>query len=161
MRLPLLFSANIGNSDSSSKRASIGLARRCQEGHKMRTMRELSGWTQAELGRRAELSAQQVSNIERGRRGIGPDIGPRLAKAFDLSEKEFRRLLSEDDAGQFTNLWLELHHTPGAEELTECFCQILKIKKAIDANKASPDTLDHLKRQIELLARLTGVLEIT
>lgn len=142
-----------------SQRAALGLTKRRKEGAKIRFMREMMGWSQPELGEKAALTAQQVSNIERGRRGVGPDIGPRLAKAFEIPEAEFRRMLTEDETSKFTKLWFELHHTIGVEDLVECFIQILKIKQGIEKSENGADAMDHLKRQVELLARLVGTLK--
>lgn len=142
-----------GNNEPMISRADKGRAKRLKEGRKVRRLRNYLGLSQNELGRLADLTAQQISNIETGQRGIGPDIGPRLAKVFSLSEKEFRRLLNEDN-DDFTVLWMELHQTQGAEDLIDCFRNLLRIKRA--ANQASrPETLELLQRQIELMALLS------
>jgi len=51
----------------------------------LRVFREWRGLTQAQLGKKAEVAPQYISQIERGERGIGVDAGRKLAAALKVS----------------------------------------------------------------------------
>jgi len=50
----------------------------------LKVLREWRGMTQEELGARAGLAKQYISQIETGRRNIGPKTAPALARALDV-----------------------------------------------------------------------------
>lgn len=53
-------------------------------GEVVRTLRELKGWTQTELGRRSGISATNISLIENEKVEIGKKRVEQLAKAFNI-----------------------------------------------------------------------------
>ena len=53
-------------------------------GEVIRMLRELKGWTQAELAKRSGISASNLSLLENGRVEIGKRRVEQLAKAFDV-----------------------------------------------------------------------------
>jgi transcriptional regulator with XRE-family HTH domain len=53
-------------------------------GEVIRMLRELKGWTQAELARRSAISVSNISLLENGRVDIGKKRAELLAKAFDV-----------------------------------------------------------------------------
>ncbi len=50
----------------------------------IRMLRELKGWTQAELAKRSGISATNISLLENERIEIGKRRAEQLAKAFDI-----------------------------------------------------------------------------
>jgi transcriptional regulator with XRE-family HTH domain len=59
-------------------------------GSRIRELRKVKGWTQADLASRAECSESTISNLEKGKRGLAFTLG-KLAEAFDL--KSYRDLV--------------------------------------------------------------------
>jgi DNA-binding XRE family transcriptional regulator len=55
---------------------------------RLNTLRWKHQITQAELARRLGMTRQTISAIERGRRGIGPDMARKLAAALDCSPEQ-------------------------------------------------------------------------
>ncbi|NCP03426.1 MAG: transcriptional regulator [Nitrospirae bacterium CG_4_9_14_3_um_filter_53_35] len=53
-------------------------------GEVIRMLRELKGWTQAELARRSGISATNISLLENGKVEIGKKRVEQIAKAFDV-----------------------------------------------------------------------------
>ena len=53
-------------------------------GEVIRMLRELKGWTQAELARRSGISATNISLLENDKVKIGKRRVEQLAKAFDV-----------------------------------------------------------------------------
>ena len=53
-------------------------------GEVIRMLRELKGWTQAELARRSGIKATNISLLENERVDIGKKRAEQLAKAFDI-----------------------------------------------------------------------------
>ena len=53
------------------------------------TVRELRGWTQVELARRAGLTQPTISFLEAGRRGVTVASLTRIAAAFELPVTRF------------------------------------------------------------------------
>jgi len=53
-------------------------------GEVIRMLRELKGWTQAELATRSGISATNLSLLENNRVEIGKKRAEQLAKAFDV-----------------------------------------------------------------------------
>jgi transcriptional regulator with XRE-family HTH domain len=53
-------------------------------GEVIRMLRELKGWTQAELARRSGISATNISLLENEKVEIGKKRVEQLAKAFDI-----------------------------------------------------------------------------
>lgn len=53
-------------------------------GEVIRMLREVKGWTQAELARRSGITATNISLLENGRVEIGKRRVEQLAKAFDV-----------------------------------------------------------------------------
>jgi transcriptional regulator with XRE-family HTH domain len=53
-------------------------------GEVIRMLRDLKGWTQAELARRCGISATNISLLENGKVEIGKKRSEQLAKAFGL-----------------------------------------------------------------------------
>ena len=53
-------------------------------GEVIRMLRELKGWTQAELARRSGISATNISLLENEKVEIGKRRVQQLAKAFDI-----------------------------------------------------------------------------
>jgi|GEM_PF-626853 len=61
-------------------------------GETIKTLRDEKGWTQEELGWRAGTSAANISRIETGKHGPGPEVLQALAAAFDLKIHELLAL---------------------------------------------------------------------
>ncbi|MDO9226629.1 MAG: helix-turn-helix transcriptional regulator [Pseudomonadota bacterium] len=57
-------------------------------GGTIKALRELRGWSQEELGWRVSSSSANISRIETGKHGPGPDVLGALAKAFELKVYE-------------------------------------------------------------------------
>lgn len=55
-----------------------------EPGEVIRMLRELKGWTQAELAQRSGVSTSNLSLLENGRVEIGRKRAEMLAKAFDV-----------------------------------------------------------------------------
>ena len=53
-------------------------------GQVIQMLRELKGWTQAELAGRSGVSVTNLSLLENGKVGIGKRRGEPLARAFDI-----------------------------------------------------------------------------
>ena len=53
-------------------------------GEVIRMLRELKGWTQAELAKHCGISTTNISLLENGRVDIGKKRAQQLAKAFDI-----------------------------------------------------------------------------
>lgn len=53
-------------------------------GEVIRMLRELKGWTQAELGRFSGISATNISLLENGKVDIGKKRAEQLAKTFNV-----------------------------------------------------------------------------
>lgn len=53
-------------------------------GEVIRMLRELKGWTQAELARRSAISVSNISLLENDRVEIGKRRAEQLARAFDV-----------------------------------------------------------------------------
>lgn len=53
-------------------------------GEVIRMLRELKGWTQAELARRSGISATNISLLENKRIEIGKRRAEQIARAFDV-----------------------------------------------------------------------------
>ena len=53
-------------------------------GEVIRMLRELKGWTQAELAKRSSISVSNISLLENGKVEIGKKRAEQLAKAFDV-----------------------------------------------------------------------------
>jgi transcriptional regulator with XRE-family HTH domain len=53
-------------------------------GEVIRMLRELKGWTQAELARRSGITASNISMLENERADIGKRRAEQLARAFDV-----------------------------------------------------------------------------
>ncbi len=47
-------------------------------------LRQLKGWTQAELARRSSIGVSNISLLENGKVDIGKKRAEQLAKAFDV-----------------------------------------------------------------------------
>ena len=57
-------------------------------GGTIKALRERHGWSQEELGWRVGSSSANISRIETGKHGPGPDVLEALAKAFELKVYE-------------------------------------------------------------------------
>jgi transcriptional regulator with XRE-family HTH domain len=53
-------------------------------GEIIRMLRELKGWTQAELARRSDISVTNINLLENEKVDIGKKRAEQLAKAFDV-----------------------------------------------------------------------------
>lgn len=53
-------------------------------GETIAMLRELKGWTQAELAKRSGIAATNISSLENGRMDLGKQRAIALAKAFDV-----------------------------------------------------------------------------
>ncbi len=53
-------------------------------GEVIRMLRDLKGWTQAELAKRCGISVTNISLLENGRVEIGKRSAEQIAKAFDV-----------------------------------------------------------------------------
>lgn len=53
-------------------------------GHVIKQLRELQGWSQEELAHRVGMSTANLSRIETGKHGAGPELTDLLAKQFNL-----------------------------------------------------------------------------
>ncbi len=58
-------------------------------GMRIRALRRLKRMTQQELAGELELSASQLSNIERGVKEATPELLEKMAKALDVPREEF------------------------------------------------------------------------
>ncbi|MDZ7831065.1 MAG: helix-turn-helix transcriptional regulator [Desulfobacterales bacterium] len=59
-------------------------------GENMRVYRRLHNLTQEELGKKlGRFTRQNISNMERGHRGISKSVAKRLAELFDVSVEKF------------------------------------------------------------------------
>ena len=66
--------------------------------NRLRSERERRGWSQHYLGTLAGLAQSDISAIECGRRGVGPVVRQRLARAVGLPESElFTSAETQDD----------------------------------------------------------------
>jgi len=57
---------------------------RLTTGEVIRMLRELKGWTQAELSKRSGISATNISLLENGKVEIGKRRTEQISKAFDI-----------------------------------------------------------------------------
>jgi len=57
---------------------------RLTTGEVIRMLRELKGWTQAELSRRSGISATNISLLENEKVEIGKKRAEQIARAFDI-----------------------------------------------------------------------------
>jgi transcriptional regulator with XRE-family HTH domain len=80
-------------------------------GGTIKTLREQRGWYQEELGWRVSSSSANISRIETGKHGPGPDVLQALAKAFELKVHELFALAEGEP------LHLVAHLPDKAEEL--------------------------------------------
>jgi transcriptional regulator with XRE-family HTH domain len=64
-------------------------------GKRIRTLRNARGWTQEELGKRAELSYKFIGEIERGRQNPSFDTFIKIAAALKLDLPELFRFEQE------------------------------------------------------------------
>jgi transcriptional regulator with XRE-family HTH domain len=62
---------------------------RIELGRRIRELRKAHGWSQEELGERADLHPTYVGGIERGERNVAFDNLCKLAGAFNLSLSQF------------------------------------------------------------------------
>ena len=60
-------------------------------GTRMRHLREMRGWTQADLAQKLGLTRTSVVNIEAGRQRVMLHILPAMALVFKLSPENFIR----------------------------------------------------------------------
>lgn len=70
-----------------SKRSEFGPAKphaKLTTGEVIRMLRDLKGWTQAELAKRSGINATNLSLLENGRVEIGKRRAEQLAKAFHV-----------------------------------------------------------------------------
>lgn len=73
-------------------------------GKTIRRMRETSGLSQAELGKKIGSLGQEISNCERGIAALPKPKLAKLIKALDLNEKDCRRMIDAlaSDAAKYT-----------------------------------------------------------
>jgi antitoxin component HigA of HigAB toxin-antitoxin module len=55
----------------------------------LRTLREMTGWTLAETGKKIGVSQYRVSDYETGQRAISKEMAKKLAEVFNTSPAEF------------------------------------------------------------------------
>jgi DNA-binding XRE family transcriptional regulator len=55
----------------------------------LKGMRNREGWTQAELGKKLDISQANLSKMENGKRAIGKNIAKRLAEVFKTDYRVF------------------------------------------------------------------------
>ncbi|CAH1856226.1 helix-turn-helix domain-containing protein [Convivina praedatoris] len=55
------------------------------DGERVRYFRKINNFTQKDLGERAGLSSQTISNIEREYTGLSSDDAKKIAKAFNIT----------------------------------------------------------------------------
>jgi transcriptional regulator with XRE-family HTH domain len=70
-----------------SRKSTFGAAKShtvLSTGEVIRLLRELKGWTQAELARKSGISATNISLLENEKVDIGKKRAEQLAKAFDV-----------------------------------------------------------------------------
>ena len=60
-------------------------------GHRIRTLRNLKGWTQQELGEYADVNYKFVGEIERGKQNTSFEILVKIAAALDIELPELFR----------------------------------------------------------------------
>ena len=61
------------------------------QGRELRKLRERRGWSQKQLATEADVSQGQISEVEAGKAGIGPDVAQRLGRALGVEWTLFFR----------------------------------------------------------------------
>ena len=61
---------------------------KAEVGRRLRHLRERKGWSQEELGFRADLHRNYIGGIERGERNVGVENIAKLAKALDIRPRD-------------------------------------------------------------------------
>lgn len=69
---------------------------RAQLGERLRTLRKAQGWSQEELGARANLHPTYVGGIERGERNVSLNNMTKLAQALHVSMAELLQFPAQD-----------------------------------------------------------------
>jgi len=64
-------------------------ARQIIEGRNLRRLRDAQGWTQDVLAAKVATDKRYISAMEKGSRGIGPDMMGRFCEVFKVDESEF------------------------------------------------------------------------
>lgn len=125
-----------------------------KQGRILRLIRESLRFSQSQFGRLTGLAPSQISNYEAGWSGIGDGVRQKIALAIGVPDSELMRMLcSEIEDEGMVGFWLELNQV-GADDLIHSLRRVVHIKKMVAEGKLSPDVLDHLKRQIQILCEL-------
>ncbi len=61
---------------------------KAEVGRRLRALREKQGWSQEELGFRADLHRNYVGGIERGERNVGVENIAKLAEALKIRPRD-------------------------------------------------------------------------
>lgn len=69
-----------------------------QVGNRIRGLRRLKRMTQQQLARHLDLSASQLSNIERGLKKPQPELLEEIAAALNVAREEFFFLPSKENS---------------------------------------------------------------
>ncbi len=75
-------------------------------GARIRKLRQIKGWTQQELGERAEISYKYLGDIERGKENPTVNVLVKIADAFEIELSEL--LLSEQGTGSRKQIKTEI-----------------------------------------------------
>lgn len=68
-------------------------------GERLRELRKARRLTQEQLSVVLETNPHYISSIERGERGVGPDLLSRYCRFFEIPEEEFSRLVRKKESG--------------------------------------------------------------
>lgn len=68
-------------------------------GERLRELRKARMLTQEQLSEALGTNSHYISSIERGERGVGPDLLARYCRFFGIQEKEFSQILRKKEAG--------------------------------------------------------------
>jgi transcriptional regulator with XRE-family HTH domain len=68
-------------------------------GERLRELRKARGLTQEQLAEELGTNPHYISSIERGGRGLGPDLLARYCKFFGIKEEELSQLVRKKEAG--------------------------------------------------------------
>ncbi len=79
--------AIVGNMENSHEKALLG--------RRLRTLREIKGWTQQELGDRSDVNYKYLGEIERGKQNPSFNILLKIAASLGVELMEFFRLEPE------------------------------------------------------------------
>ena len=88
-------------------------------GRKIQRLRELQGWSQLELSRRARLSTSAISQFESGNRNPSSDAIRKLSEAFEVTTDYFLNEGGKEDSTnqmpEFVSMYRKLNQLNESE----------------------------------------------